>query len=71
MLSCLNALILNSVMLNAAMLNAIVLNAVMLNAVLFPCIGTIFLEESSNVKLNINDVCNLIRTLKGRSTRAF
>ncbi len=34
-------------------------------------IGTIFLEESSNVKLNINDVCNLIRMLKGRSTQAF
>ena len=27
--------------------------------------------KSSNVKLNINDVCNLIRTLKGRSTPAF
>ncbi len=39
--------------------------------IVVPSIGTIFLEESSNVKLNINDVCNLIRTLKGRSTRAF
>jgi len=27
--------------------------------------------KSSNVKLNINDVCNLIRTLKARSMRAF
>jgi hypothetical protein len=27
--------------------------------------------KSSNVKLNINDVCNLIRMLKARSTRVF
>ena len=27
--------------------------------------------KSSNVKLNINDVCNLIKTLKTRLTRAF
>jgi hypothetical protein len=27
--------------------------------------------KSSNVKLNINDICNLVRTLKARSTRMF
>ncbi len=42
-----------------------------INSLAIYSIGTIFQIKSSNVKLNIDDVCNLIRMLKARSTRAF